>query len=90
MSGDEIIHQLHEVINAINNSLETWTKRKHVFLITIVTNFKVGGTIFWFQGLCDFYEKSLALGESNIEGNDRVNCKAHTPTIAFLDSWWIC
>ena len=79
MSEDEIIHQLHEVINAINNSLETWTKRKRVFLINIVTNFKVGGTIFWFQGLCDFYEKSLALGESNIEGNDRVNCKsAHT------------
>ena len=33
----------------------------------------------WVPRLCDFYEKLLALGESNLEDNDRVNCKsAHT------------
>ena len=63
----------------------------------ISLNSKVGGTIFWFQGLCNFYEKSLALGESNIEGNDRVNCKsAHTydcilgPLADMLDAVKIC
>jgi len=71
--------RLHEVINVINNSLATWTKDKRKFLINVVTNFEVGGSIFWFQGLCDYYEKSLALGESNLEGNDRIKCKsAHT------------
>ena len=71
-SDDSVPRQ--RCIDEVTELLSSWSVEKLDYLIKVIENIPEGATIFWCQGLCDFYDKSLALGESNLDTVERKKC----------------
>jgi len=65
-----------------HKSLCSWSQECCDYLAEFAKNIKEGVIIYWVQGLCANCEKSLALGERDLEGFDRAKC----PSANFNDN----